>query len=253
MSTTPPLLLLHGATHSARAWDDVIPLLSDFQVIAPTARGHRGGPPADGRVTISRLVDDAEVLLDSRGLERVHVSGNSLGGWMAIELARRGRALSVCAFSPAGFWTPGTPDKGDATERIAREVAMARRFHRVAPLALRSPFVRARGMRVAAEHGERLSPRQAAEMVRDLLGCSVVEDLLGTTESAAPLDPAPCPITLAWSEKDRIFPPGVNGVTARERIPEAAYVELPGVGHCPMIDDPALCAQTIRATTQAHP
>ncbi|WP_082972078.1 alpha/beta fold hydrolase [Mycobacterium sp. 1245852.3] len=67
--------------------------------MAPTAAGHRGGPPLAGETSIGALTDETERLLDCRGLARVHVAGNSLGGWMAIELARRGRAISVCALS----------------------------------------------------------------------------------------------------------------------------------------------------------
>jgi pimeloyl-ACP methyl ester carboxylesterase len=242
-----PLLLLHGVTHSARAWDDVAPLLPEFDLIIPTATGHRGGRPRTQPVTLSGLVDEVEQLLDHRGLGAVHLAGNSMGGWMAIELARRGRALSVCAFSPAGCWTPGAADKTIATEQIRSKVALARRFSAVAPLAMRLGFVRHLGMRIAAEHGERLTARQAIGMLQDLEGCTATEDMLNTTESVAPLDPLPCPITLAWSEHDRLFPPEVNGVTAQQLMPAATYVVLPGVGHCPMIDDPALCAETIRA------
>ena len=102
MTTKPPLVLLHGVTNSARIWDDVVPLLDEtFELLVPTAAGHRGGPPDPGGLTIARLVDDVETLLDDHGLHQAHLAGNSMGGWMALELARRGRALSVCALSPA--------------------------------------------------------------------------------------------------------------------------------------------------------
>ena len=117
MIPRPPLVLLHGVTNSARIWDDVAPLLADeFDIIAPTAAGHRGGASATRGVTISRLVDDVERLLDAQGLHQAHLAGNSMGGWVAIELARRGRALSVCALSPAGCWTPGAQDEAHATD-----------------------------------------------------------------------------------------------------------------------------------------
>jgi pimeloyl-ACP methyl ester carboxylesterase len=108
-SDKPPLVLLHGITMSGNAWQDVVPLLSDHhEVFTPTALGHRGGPPVQRRpATITDVVDAAEHYLDERGLERPHLAGNSLGGLVAIELARRGRAATVCAFSPGGFWSPG--------------------------------------------------------------------------------------------------------------------------------------------------
>lgn len=250
MDSRPTLMLLHGITNSARIWDEVTPLLAeDYDLIVPTAAGHRGGPPKAPHLTIARLVDDVEQLLDLRGLDRVHIAGNSMGGWMALELARRGRALSVCALSPAGCWTPGARDETHATATIRSGRRRARLGLPLAPLALRSARVRRTLLRNAAEHADRLSPNQALEIVRDLIGCDAAPDLLGTSEHIAPIKDISCPITLAWSQHDRIFPPHVNGVTAQQLIPHATYVELKGVGHIPMIDTPKLCADVIRAAT----
>lgn len=246
MTTKPPLVLLHGVTNSARIWDDVVPLLDEtFELLVPTAAGHRGGPPDPGGLTIARLVDDVETLLDDHGLHQAHLAGNSMGGWMALELARRGRALSVCALSPAGCWSPGADDETHATGAIRRGRRVAAAALPVAPVALRSGRIRRIALRDAAERADRLTPAQALGVVRDLVGCSAATDLLGTTEQVAPLTPS-CPVTLAWAERDRIFPPAVNGVTAQRLVPDATYLELPAVGHVPMIDDPRLCASVIR-------
>lgn len=249
MSPKPPLLLLHGITMSASAWDQVIPFLADdFDLIVPTAAGHRGGPPVVGKATIEQLIDVTEQLLDERGLRTVHVAGNSMGGWIAIELARRGRARSVCALSPAGFWTSGTADEAGATNTLIRAKRLAEVTRSAAPLVAWAGTARKLMLRDIAVHGDRSSRAQTLGIVRDLVDCTAAADLLGTSESVAPLQPLPCPITLAWSEMDRILPPSVNGAIARQRIPGAKYVVLQGVGHVPMIDDPAQCAAIIRAT-----
>jgi pimeloyl-ACP methyl ester carboxylesterase len=250
MTTHEPLLLLHGLMMSADAWADVIPLLADqHEVIAPTAVGHRGGPPLIGKATIRALTDETERLLDVRGLDRVHVAGNSMGGWMAIELARRGRALTVCAFSPAGFWTPGTPDETRASNMVRRTRRRVRVVRPLAPALLRFAYMRRQAMRDVAIHGERFTLAQALGAVRDVACCLAAEEMLRPSEGVAPLDPLPCPMTLAWSANDKILPPDVYGATARERLPQAKYLLLPGVGHVPMIDNPRLCADTILATT----
>src|SRR5580765_7340519 len=123
-----PLVLLHGLGMSERVWDGVRPLLEPHHdVVALTALGHRGGAsPSRRPVTVRDLVDDAERQLDERGLSRPHVAGNSLGGWMAIELARRGRARTVCALSPAGFWTAGTHEQTAGVRKIRRAIRHAR-------------------------------------------------------------------------------------------------------------------------------
>jgi pimeloyl-ACP methyl ester carboxylesterase len=232
---------------SGAAWQGVIPLLDDFDVHAPTAAGHRGGPAAQRRpATIADTVDAAELFLDEHGLDRPHLAGNSMGGWIAIELARRGRASSVCALSPAGFWTVGQRSHAAPTARVRRTATMSRIPRPLSSVALRSGLARRVAFRDIACRADRLTRAQALESIDDVLGCAVAADLLGTPESIAVLDPLPCPVTLAWSERDKVFPVDVNGAIARERLPRAEFVVLPGVGHVPMIDDPRLVAETIR-------
>jgi pimeloyl-ACP methyl ester carboxylesterase len=247
-SIREPLVLLHPLGMSPRVWDAVTPWLeSHFEVLALPALGHRGGDaPARRPVTVRELVDHAERALDAHQLERPHIAGNSLGGWMAIELARRGRARTVCALSPAGTWAAGTPQQTDGVRTIRRSIRLAR-LSRALPMSLllRSPAVRRMVLRDAAGHGDRLTAAQALDTTRDLLGCPIIEDLLTTTEELAPLDPAPCPITLAWSDADAILPLEVNGAIARQRVPQAHFVVLAGTGHVPMIDDPQGVARAI--------
>ena len=252
MARGEPLVLLHGVGMSARVWDGLRPLLEPHHdVVALNALGHRGGTAASHRpVKVEDLVDDAERTLDERGLERPNIAGNSLGGWTAVELARRGRASSVCALSPAGFWTPGTREQTTGVRKI-RRITRLSKLSRPLPLALamRSAAVRRLTFREVAEHGERLSAEQAVEATRDLRECAVVEDILTTDEQIAPLDPLPCPITLAWGSEDALLPVGLNGPVARTRVPHARFLELPGIGHVPMIDDPTAVARTILETT----
>ena len=105
--TGTPLLLLHGVGAIWRAWSPVLPYLEPHHdVIVPTLAGHGGGPPLDPDVapSVHALADGIEDELDRLGLQKVHIAGNSLGGWVGIELARRGRTLSLVLFSPAGAW-----------------------------------------------------------------------------------------------------------------------------------------------------
>lgn len=248
-----PLVLLHGVTGSETMWRHVLPLLTaHHDVIALTELGHRGGTPASAGTRVSDVVDDAERQLDDLGLDRPHIAGNSLGGWVALELARRGRAASVCALSPAGCWDAGTKEQTHGTSRL-KAVALATRLGRpVLPLFARVPMVRKLALRDNAVHGERVPATELVELADDLLACTVLDDMLGTDEQLQPLDPLPCPVLLAWSEHDRILPAGVNGTHARTLMPSAAYRILPGVGHVPMFDDPQLVADTILDSTASE-
>ncbi|MEV3905348.1 alpha/beta hydrolase [Mycobacterium sp. NPDC050551] len=249
------LVLMHGILMSGNAWQDVVPLLSDrHQVYTPTTAGHHGGPAlARSPATVSELVDALERYLDERGLERPHLVGLSLGGWMAIELARRGRAATVCALAPAGFWSPGDEAQAHTKKQIHGFVTMgrlARPVRPVAALAMKSATVRRLGLRNAARHADRITAAQSVAAIEDIIGCTVdVDDLLGSGEHLAPLNPVPCPITIAWCGDDAVLRVPACDAIARERIPQASFTTLPGVGHVPMIDNPELVAHTILAAT----
>ena len=257
-SDRSPLVLLHPILVSGKVWQDVVPLLSDYhQVFTPTLLGHSGGPQAQRRpATVWDVIDAAEGYLDENDLQRPHLAGNSLGGFVAIELARRGRASTVCAFSPAGFWTSGrgSPALAPAARKLHKIAAMSRLAAPVGPLVFKSAVVRRLSLRLfnSARHGERVPAGKLVELTRTVAGCSVGREVLSTDEEhVAPLDPLPCPITLAWSEKDSMFPVGTYGQVARERLPRARFEILPDVAHVPMFDDPELVARTILDVTGA--
>jgi pimeloyl-ACP methyl ester carboxylesterase len=252
--TREPVVLLHGLTMSGRVWHRVRPLLAaDFEVITPTALGHSGGrPAAPGRATlIADVVDDAERTLDELGLDTAHLAGNSMGGWVALELARRGRARSVCALSPAGTWDAASREHQRTRAVLGRARIDTQRSRALLPLALRLPAIRRYALRSTAADGARVARADILAAADDVLDCAVAQDLLDTTEALAPLDPVPCPITIAWAAGDRLLLPEVNGALARELVPGAEHVSLPGVGHVPMLDDPRLVAATIREVIAA--
>lgn len=248
-----PLVLFHGIMGTGGLWRDVIPHLApDFDVAAPTALGHVGGRDASVRpATFEHVFADAERSLDELRLEKAHLAGNSMGGWIALELARRGRALTVCALSPAGFWDAGSEEHVRTRNLLRRVARDAKRSRSLLPLLMRSPRMRRFGLRLNVRHGERVAAADVVRMTDDMLACTVRDDLLAAEEEFTRLDPAPCPITIAWSEFDRIFPVERYRPLAAALIPEADFVVLEGVGHVPMLDDPTLVARTIRATAMS--
>ncbi len=244
-----PVVLLHGVGASERIWRAAIGHLEpDHDVIAFTAPGHRGGPTAPPGIGIPGIVDHAEHTLDELGLDRPHLAGNSMGGWVALELARRGRAASVCALSPGGCWDRSVGGQRPPLRRIRRGMRLARLTRWALPFLARSAAMRRFGLRDAAEHGDRYSPGELVEFVDDMLGCGACHDLLRIDDELAPFVGDPCPITLAWSEFDRVLPIERDGERARRLVPTATWQVLAGTGHVPMIDDPALVAETIRQT-----
>ena len=249
------VVLLHGLNASGNAWQDVAPLLRSYhQVYAPTAIGHRGGPPVQRRpVTIRDVVDWAERYLDEHGLQRPHLVGHSMGGFVAIELARRGRAASVCAFAPGGFWSSGDGLRTRTMTKVRKGAVMALLTRPITPL--RTEVVDGASALVPWERRvpRRSNNREAGRSDRRRLHRvrSQRRNFFDRRRAHCTSRPLPCPVTLAWSEKDAILPVAWYGPNARERLPQAAFKLLPDVGHDPMMDDPSLVARTILAATGA--
>jgi pimeloyl-ACP methyl ester carboxylesterase len=248
-----PLVLLHGAAMSWRVWEPVLGALAEHHdVIAPTLPGHRGGPSWDtaaGPFTIDRLVDGVCAVLDDAGVGTAHVVGNSLGGWVALELVRRGRARSAVALSPAGGWRSGWDLRRLLwTFRVLRTITRPSS----APLLAEHPGLRRAVLRRTMEHGERVGPERVPDMVADVRGCDVLVPLLDAAVAHGPtrdLPDPPCPVRIAWAERDRMIPWRAYGAPLRRIVPRAEFVRLPGVGHVPMWDDPALVVDTVLGVT----
>jgi pimeloyl-ACP methyl ester carboxylesterase len=249
-----PLVLLHGLGASWRVWLPVLEALeAEHEVYALTLPGHHGGAPLEpaAAVSIAALADGVERLLDAHGLVNAHVAGNSLGGWLGLELARRGRARSVVALSPAGGWARPR-DLRRVVRLVAAGNASMRRAHalRLDPL-LRSAHVRRLALRSVMERGDRLSAAELSLLVEDSLGCEAFAGFLSWIRLARPIAPATvrCPVRIAWPLRDRTIPFERYGRPVLAALPEAEHVTLRGVGHVPMYDDPELVARTILETT----
>ena len=212
--------------------------------------GHGGRVPDKRPTVFEDWVDDSERLLDELRLDRPHLAGSSSGGWVALELARRSRAETVCALSPAGAWDRDWDDRNRLKEALSTAMRDTRRSRRLLPLLAYSGWLRRWVMSDVAVHGDRLSRADVVDSADNVLGCSILEDTFEDTAQLAPLDPLPCPITLAWSREDRLFPIDVYGARAQQMIPGARFVVLDDVGHVPFLDDPQLVADTILAATK---
>ncbi|HET8527423.1 MAG TPA: alpha/beta fold hydrolase [Gaiellaceae bacterium] len=240
-----PLLLLHGFTDTWRTWELVLPRLERrHTVLAPTLAGHTGGPPLDGAPTETALVEAVERLLDEERLETVDVAGNSLGGYVALQLAARGRARSVVAFAPAG------------DEEVSRETLPYFR-------SIRRVLERSAGMAdrvVATPEGRRAATRDLTVRFEHIPAELIAHQLVGAARCPAalpliergerggwPLDASrvTCPVRIVWGAEDRLLPwPAAADRWLRE-LPQAELVVLDGVGHCPQLDVPPEAAELI--------
>ncbi len=248
------MVLIHGFSGTPATWTALLPALEQqHDVLALTLLGHRGGPEylVGSPATPAAIADALERDMDAVGVARAHLIGNSLGGWLALELAVRGRALSTTALAPAGGWTPGSPE----ARRLGR---MFRYNDRVAkalgPRAAR--LVRRRRFRAVALRSVAVGPADvpagvAVEMTEAAADCAISRPLLAHLAVAGfgELGAIDSPVQIVWGTKDRILRWPGYAERFRRMIPQAQWIELAGLGHCPMLDDAQLTTDTILAFT----
>ncbi|MRH86521.1 alpha/beta fold hydrolase [Nocardia sp. SYP-A9097] len=242
-----PLLLLHGVLLTWQCWLPVIDdLRADHDILAPTLPGHYGGPAAAHPTTVAGLADWAEALLDETGWPTAHIVGNSLGGWIALELAARGRARTVTAISPAGLW--GNPAAADALVRKFRGMSPLIGFGSDTPPALPA-MIRSLLLPLLAHTPTKVPPQLARAMAAAPAHCTILDDL--AEDPALPtgfttLASLAVPATLLLPEFDRVLPPHLYPTLTS--TPTLEVRPLPGLGHVPMLESPTRITTEIRAT-----
>ncbi len=247
------MLLLHPFLMSQTVWDGVAKQLADtgrYEVFAPTMAGHNGGPYAGTwLLSTSVLADHVERQLDDLGWETAHIVGNSLGGWVAFELERRGRARSVTGVAAAGGWTRFSPVKFEVIGKFVAGMpilALARLFGQ---RTLQLPFSRTLATLPLSGSPYGISERQLSGIVDDAAHCPAYFQLLikallqpGLLELAQTAVPA----HVVLCGKDRVVPPSRFGRHFTDFLPAGTRVtKLDGVGHVPMFEAPERVTEVI--------
>jgi pimeloyl-ACP methyl ester carboxylesterase len=241
----PSLVLIHGIGLSWKSFSTVLDLLAlERDVIAIDLPGFGGSPPPPagtpaGAPSLARLTAE---FLDDLGVDRPHVAGNSLGGWVALELAKAGRVASASGLSPAGFH-----NRAEALYERSTLWASVRLARVAAPWAERlfkPPFVRKLG--AWQQVTSLLTLEQAVEMFRGAAAAAWFDETLPAIarDHFTGGEQIEVPVTIAWGDHDRVLFPRQAWRAARA-IPLARVVALPGCGHLPMYDNPELVARVL--------
>jgi pimeloyl-ACP methyl ester carboxylesterase len=245
-----PLLLLHGIGTTRADFATLIPRLAGrYDVLAVDLPGHGGSPPLGRGHTVAALAGAVEADLDARGLGTVHVLGNSLGGRIALELARRGRARSVVALAPSGLALPA--------ERVAQASLLAgghlalRALRGVVPALAGPTITRAALMGPLRAWPWAATATEARALGEGLGGAARFWETLAWTVLAdlpRGLDAIGCPVTLVQGGLDPVAP----GHAARylPLVPGARLRWIPDAGHAAHGDHPGITARIVRETTE---
>jgi pimeloyl-ACP methyl ester carboxylesterase len=243
-----PVVLLHGVGHHLQGWRPVVDLLAgEFDVIACDSPGFGASAPLPAGIepTVPAYADAFEWFFAEIGLERPHVAGNSMGGAIALELARRRAIRSAVALSPAGFWTAPELRFCQLSLRALAQTPKAAR-------GLLEALTRTSAGRVALfsqtfGFPARLPADEALATLRDAWASpamSGVLDAFGSYRFDAPEELRSVPVTVAWGNRDRLLPYRTQAPRARRMLPQAEHVTL-GAGHVPFYDDPPAVAAVI--------
>ena len=248
-----PVVCLHGFMDTARTWDLVVPALRRrHEVLALTLPGHAGGPALPDELDDAVMADAVEAAMDELGIEEAILVGNSLGGFVALQLAARGRARSVVAFGPAGGWVQGDESWRELLrlQLSIHEAAKAAAPHAEAVLA--TPDGRRRATQYIAERYEHIPLELLAHQLRGVARCDAPRLLAYAEHASWELDAAriDCPVRVVWGTEDKLLPWPLAAARFRvEWLPHADWVELDGVGHCPQLDVPLEAAQLVLGFT----
>ncbi|WP_406002137.1 alpha/beta fold hydrolase [Streptomyces sp. NBC_00829] len=242
-----PLLLLHGIGHHWQAWEPVMDILAaEREVIAIDLPGFGASPalPEGVSYDLTTVGSILGSLCEALEIDRPHVAGNSLGGLLALELGREKLVRSVTALSPAGFWSEGERRYAFGTLLTMRRAAQSMPLPLIKGLS-RSAAGRAALVSTIYARPGRRSPEAAVAETLALREATGFHQTLAAGRGILFTDDVPdVPVTIGWGARDRLLLRR-QGVRAKHAIPAARLVRLPGCGHVPMNDDPALVARVI--------
>jgi len=239
-----PYLLLHGGAgpQSVSGFADLLAATEQARVITPTHPGFGGTPRPEALRSVAGLAELYVCLLDAMDLVDVTVIGNSIGGWIASEIAllHSSRISSFILVDAMGINVEGHPVVDFFSLSLA-EVAQRSYFDpekfRIDP--------------------SKLPPAAQATMAGNRAALAVYGgSAMADAGLLSRLRGITAPTLVIWGEADRIADTGYGRAYA-EAIPGARFMILKGTGHVPQVETPEALVGPVgtfaRANSKGHP
>jgi pimeloyl-ACP methyl ester carboxylesterase len=201
------------------------------------------------------MADAVERAMDEACFDTAHVLGSSLGGYLALQLAARGRAETVVALAPAGGWAPEDESYRDllAFQRAVRDQARAAAPHVDAIVA--SPAGRRRATQLLSVNFEHIPAELIAHQLLGVASCPAADELIGYALRegwALDAERITCPVRIVWGARDEVLPwPRAAARYRDDWLPHADWVLLDDVGHYPQLDVPLEASQLVLGFTSS--
>jgi len=228
-----------------------------FATLTYAARGvaNTGAPPAP--YTIDELGSDLIALLDHVGIDRCHLVGYSLGGFVAEHLARTApqRLHSAVLLASAGPLSPVLRILLEAGDELIRTIgALPVAFSRFEEVVTSLPPAALRDdARAVSDWWELSSAHDSSWSSPDgLLGqWGAATAWVRDPERHINLGAITVPTLVACFENDLLFPPALGRIAA-EAIPEAAFTEIPDAAHGGLVTHTASMLTPLTAFLGRH-
>jgi pimeloyl-ACP methyl ester carboxylesterase len=241
-----PLVLVHGVGSRWQVWEPVIDRLAQsFEVYAVDLPGFGESDPLP-HTTVDDLTDALAAFLTENGLDAPHLAGNSMGGLIVLNLAARGLARSVTAFSPIGFWA--TAGRAWCQQSLGWSARLGRALRPTLPAILgtsagRTAFLSLVFGKAWAVGGDVALATALGAIDSPGFAPALASFDHARLQNSGRLDRIP--VTIAWGDRDVLLTYGTQSRRARAWLPDARHLTLPGSGHTPFYDDPGRCAEVI--------
>jgi len=234
-------LLVHGLGAGWRSWSPILEDLAERrEVIAVDLPGFGETPPLTGEVSIATLTDSVADFIREQGLDGVSTAGQSMGGRMVLELARRGVGGDTVALDPGGFWSDRELAIFGATLRPS--IAAVRALRGTLPTLLgtaagRTLLLAQLSARPWALSRETVLPDVAGLADAPATGAALNALTKGPKQQGAPAGTTPGRVTIGWGRRDLVTLPR-QATRAAELYPDAVLHWFERCGHFPQWDAP---------------
>ncbi len=251
-----PMVLVHGIGSSHGVWDDMVGELGrEHELLAVDLPGFGDSPPLpEGQRTLTAVADAIEAEMDRKGWKKAHLVGHSMGGWLVLELARRGRALRTVAISPVGG---AVPEEAKGSRRAISEDRRGALFAKRLPdavlkVAFGTKLSRRFFLRNQMTRPQDVSPERLIYATRTMEKATSFDEMLDEISGANDqiernrerFGAISSPVLIIWGTEDRVVLPA-GGPRLAEAIPGAELHLMPGVGHALLFDHPEPLARLV--------
>lgn len=231
-----PLVLVHGYPLDHTIWDEILPLLeNDFDLILPDLRGFGESDVVETQYKIVDMAADIAGLLDELGIEKTAIAGHSMGGYVVLAFAnayqKRVTGLGLVASQAPADPSERKQGRYEAAEEIMKS-----------------------GVQLVADgmSGKLTSDERVQAYLRGLIAKQHPAGLAGALKAMAERDDSTSilssfqyPVVVIHGEADELIPIQ-RAQEVKAAIPQATLMELSGVGHMPMMENPQATATTLK-------